>query len=176
MKTGDVNYIMDLLDKPESINLEFKAIYSKVEIAKVICSFLNRDGGRLVVGVDDHLKIVGVKEAEKLATEIQTYLYQEIVPEPVLSVDIQGLNNKKLLVIAARQGTNQPYIFDGAVYYRKGSSTIKADSKQLSILIHNEAERNQRWEIKPAIEVEVDDINLNDILDCINEIRKTDRE
>lgn len=176
MKTGGVNYIMDLLEKPESINLEFKAIFSKTEIAKVICSFLNRDGGRLIIGVEDNKKIVGLKSAEKLAAEIQTYLYQEIIPEPVLSVDIQRIKNKELLVIAARQGTNQPYIFDGAVYYRKGSTTTKADSRQLAQLIHNEAERNQRWETKPAIEVEVQDINLVEVQDCIEEIQKTERE
>lgn len=176
MKTGDVNYIMDLLDKPESINLEFKAKYSNIEVAKVVCSFLNRDGGRLIIGIEENQEIIGVKDAEKLSKEIQTYLYKEIVPEPVISIDIQTVKNKDLLVIAVRQGTNQPYIFDGAVYYRKGTITTKADSRQLAQLIHNEAERNQRWEIKPAIEVEIEDINLNDIHECIKEIKKTERE
>ena len=176
MKTGDVNYIMDLLNKPESSTLEFKAVYSKNEIAKVICSFLNKDGGRLIIGVEENQKINGIKNAEKLAAEIQTFLFQEIIPEPVMSVDIQKVKNKELLVIAARQGTNQPYIFDGAVYYRKGSTTIKADSRQLSQLIHNESERNYRWEIKPAIEVEVEDIDLNEVQTCIKETKKSGRE
>ncbi len=176
MKTGNVNYIMNLLDKPESINLEFKSKYSNIEVAKVVCSFLNRNGGHLIIGIEESQKIIGVKDAEKLAKKIQSYLYQEIVPEPVISVDIQTVKNKNLLVVAVRQGTNQPYIFDGAVYYRKGSTTTKADSRQLAQLIHNEAERNQRWEVKPAIEVEIEDINLNDIQECIKEIKKTERE
>lgn len=40
MKTGDVNYIQDILQKKESATLEFKARFDKVECAKVICSFL----------------------------------------------------------------------------------------------------------------------------------------
>lgn len=176
MKTGDLNYIMDLLNKPESSTLEFKAGYSKNEIAKVICSFLNKDGGRLIIGVEENQIISGIKNAEKLASEIQSFLFQEIIPEPVISVDVQKVKNKELLVIVARQGTNQPYIFDGAVYFRKGSSTIKADSRQLSQLIHNDAERNKRWEIKPTIEVEVEDIDLSEVKSCIEETKKSGRE
>lgn len=167
---------MDLLNREESSTLEYKAVYSEKETAKVICSFLNRDGGHLIIGVEGGQKVSGVKNAKKLVEEIQTYLFKEIIPEPIISIDIQTVDNKELLVVAARQGTNQPYIFDGAVYYRVGSATVKANSQQLSLLIHKEAERNKRWEVKSAIVVEVDDIDLNEVNACIADARKSGRE
>lgn len=176
MKTGDVNYIQDLLQKKESATLEFKARFDKVECAKVICSFLNRDGGHLVIGVEDFQNIVGVKYAKKTAAEFQNYLIAEIVPEPAISVDIQKVDKKEVLVISVWKGTNQPYIFNGGVYYRVGSSTVQANSKQLAELIHKETDRNQRWETKSAIEVEVEDIDLNEVLECIKDANNTGRE
>lgn len=176
MKTGDVNYIQDLLQKKESATLEFKARFDKVECAKVICSFLNRDGGHLVIGVEESEKITGVQNAKKLAVEFQNYLISEIVPEPAISVDIQKIGKNELLVISVWKGTNQPYIFNGGVYYRVGSSTVQANSKQLAELIHKETDRNQRWETKSAIEVEVEDIDLNEVLDCIKDANNTGRE
>ena len=176
MKSNDVNYINDLLQKKESATLEFKAVYNKDDAAKVICSFLNRDGGQLVIGVEESQKVVGVQSAEKIAQELQHFIVSEIVPEPAVSVDIQAVGKKELLVVSVWQGTNQPYIFQGGVYFRVGHSTVQADSKQLAALIHNESVRNQRWESKSAIEVDVNDIDLLEVKDCIEEAKLGGRE
>jgi ATP-dependent DNA helicase RecG len=176
MKRDDVNYIDDLLQKKESATFEFKAYYSKEEAAKVICSFLNRDGGQLVIGKEEGQKVVGIQDAEKLALELQKYLSSEIIPGPAVSVDIQKVNNKNILIISVWQGSNQPYIYQGAVYFRVGNTTIQANSKQLAALIHNESERNQRWEEKSSIEVDLDDIDLNEVKECIKETKFGGRE
>lgn len=176
MKTDGAKYILDLLQKKESATLEFKARFDENEVGKVICSFLNRDGGQLVIGTEENKKVIGVKDAERLASEIQNFLMAEIVPEPAVSVDVQTVEKKNLLVVSVWKGTNQPYIFKGGVYYRIGSSTVQADSKQLAALIHKESERNQRWETKSAIEVDVEDIDLNEVLECIKEANQAGRE
>jgi ATP-dependent DNA helicase RecG len=176
MKTDDANYIKDLLHKKESATLEFKARFDKNEVGKVICSFLNRDGGQLVLGTEENQKVIGIKDAEQLVSEIQNFLIAEIVPEPAVSVDLQTVKKKSLLVVSVWKGTNQPYIFKGGVYYRIGSSTVQADSKQLAALIHKESERNQRWETKSAIEVEVEEIDLNEVLECIKDANLSGRE
>lgn len=176
MKKDGVSYIKDILQKKESATLEFKAHYSKEEIAKVICSFLNRDGGQLVIGAEENQKVIGVKGADILAKEIQQYLVSEIVPEPAISVDIQSIERKNVLVITVWEGTNQPYIYNGAVYFRVGPTSLQASSKQLAKLIHQEPLRNQRWETKSAIEVEIEDIDLNEVQECISETNKAGRE
>ena len=58
MKTDGVNYIRDLLQKKESATLEFKSRIEKNEVGKVICSFLNRDGGQLVLGTEENQKVI----------------------------------------------------------------------------------------------------------------------
>ena len=176
MKKDDVTYIDSLLLKKESATLEFKATYNKEQAGIIICSFLNGKGGQLVVGVNDNQQIKGVSNAETLAKEISRYLIKEIIPEPVVSVDIQKVNNKKVIIVSVWQGTNQPYIFKGNVFYRKEDISIKANSKQLAELIHGNQNRNQRWESKTAIEVEIDDIDLNEVNVCIKEASSTGRD
>jgi ATP-dependent DNA helicase RecG len=176
MKKDGVNYIKDLLKKKESATLEYKASFDKNEAGKIICSFLNKEGGQLVLGIKENQKVIGIINAEKLASEIQNFLVSEIVPEPAVSVDVQNIEKKKLLVISVWKGTNQPYIFKGGVYYRIGKSTIQADSKQLSTLIHKETAHYQRWESKSAIAIEEEDIDMNEVLECIKEINSAGRE
>jgi ATP-dependent DNA helicase RecG len=130
----------------------------------------------LVIGVGNDLKVIGIKNAENMVSEIQIFLMSEIVPEPAVSVDVQIIERKKILVISVWQGTNQPYIFKGAVYYRVGTSTVQANTRQLAALIHKESKRSQRWETKSAIEVDLEDIDLNEVLDCIKEANKAGRE
>lgn len=49
----------------ESANLEFKQeLPAKQELAKTIVGFCNLYGGRLVLGVDDSGKILGISEKE----------------------------------------------------------------------------------------------------------------
>ena len=176
MKSNRINYIDDLLQKKKSATLDFKAVYNKVEAAKVICSFLNRDGGQLVIGVEEGQKVVGVQSAEKTAQDLQHFIVSEIVPEPAVSVDIQAVGKKELLVVSVWQGTNQPYIYQGGVYLRVSNTTLQADTKQLAALIHNESVRNQRWESKSAIEVDLDDIDLMEVKNCIAEAKSGGRE
>lgn len=176
MNKEDANYIKDLLLKRESATLEFNETPDSDFMGKVISSFLNKDGGQMVIGIDDNLKVIGVNDAAKSASSIQHFLTAMIVPEPAVSVDIQTFEKKDLLIISVWKGTHQPYIFNGGVYYRIGASTVKADTKQLASLIHKNPDRGKRWEMKSAIEVEEGDIDLNEVLACIKEANLSGRE
>jgi len=176
MTKDNTTYIDSLLEKKESATLEFKATYNKEQTGMVICSLLNGKGGQLVLGIDDNKQIKGIVKAEIYAKEITGYLINEIVPEPAISVDVQKINNKKIIIVSVWQGTNQPYIFKGNVYFRKGDTSIKANSKQLAELIHGNQERDERWEAKTAIEVEMEDIDLNEVESCIKEASLAKRD
>ena len=169
-------YIDSICKKNESKTLEFVLTYDKEQIAKVICSFLNGKGGQIVIGLDDNSKVNGIVNADKKVPEIIKFLEKEIVPEPAISADVQNLSGKKVILVSVWQGANQPYIFNGAVYYRKGNSTLQANTTQLANLIHGNQEKNDRWEAKPAIEVEISDIDLNEVKNCMEDARSSGRD
>lgn len=176
MKGSDVNYIDTILAKKESATLDFKADFDKSSIAKAVCSFLNGKGGLTVVGVKETGTVVGISAPERKASEILMYLEKSIIPTPTISVDIQSYRRKKVLVINVWQGTNSPYIYEGSVYYRRGASTSKATSKQLSELIHGKKDLEGRWEANTNIEVELDDIDINEVNVAIKDVLKAGRD
>ena len=161
MKTEQL--IKDLLKQDESGQLEFKEVVCKDTIGKTICGFLNHKGGQLLIGITGDKEIRGVKDANKWQSEIEQYLIKEIVPEAPVMVSIENYGNKQLLLIKVWEGSKQPYIFNGSIYYRRNDRTIKASSKEISDLIHKRMETEIHWERQAALGVELDDLDIEEI-------------
>ena len=176
MKMDDVIYIESALQKPESETLEFKEVYDKNEIGKTICSFLNGNGGQLFLGINDRKEVTGISDAENISSDLKLFLTSEIVPEPAVSTDVLVFNHKKIIIVNVWQGTSQPYIFDGTVFFRQKEISKRATTSQLVELIHGNKTQNVRWEAKSAIEVEAGDIDLNEVASCIKDVHASGRE
>jgi ATP-dependent DNA helicase RecG len=58
----DLSFIAELIQQKESIQIEFVGDYKVPQIMKVICSFLNTQGGWVLVGFDG-------KELKELKTK-----------------------------------------------------------------------------------------------------------
>lgn len=167
--------IEDIIREGESEQLEFKEMLRKEEIAKVLCSFLNNKGGRILVGVTDNGKIKGLPNAEKHKEQLKIYLLTAIVPESPITISVEPAESKEILMLKVYGGSKQPYVFDGGIYYRKRDKTVKATSQQIAELIHGRQKSEQHWERKPAIGVEIDDLDKKLILSTIKESRDNHR-
>ena len=66
--------ILKLIDKGEGINIEFKKSKNKLnkDVFESVCAFLNRNGGNLLLGVDDGGKIIGIDE-DSIEKQLRTY-------------------------------------------------------------------------------------------------------
>ena len=53
----------------ESQNVEFKSNW-RDEYLRAICAFANVDGGKLIIGIDDKGKPIGVGNARKLLEDV----------------------------------------------------------------------------------------------------------
>ena len=161
MKTEQL--INDLLKQDESGQIEFKEVVRKDAIGKTICGFLNNKGGQLLIGISEKKEIKGIKDADKWQFEIEQYLIKELVPEAPVMVSIEKYENKQLLLIKVWEGSKQPYIFNGSIYYRRNDRTFQASSKEISELIHKRQETEIHWERQAALGVELEDLDLEEI-------------
>ena len=155
--------IKDLLKQEESGQLEFKEVVRKDAIGKTICGFLNNQGGQLLIGIADNKEIKGIKDADKWQFEIEQYLIKELVPEAPVMVSVEKFGDKQLLLIKVWEGSKQPYIFNGSIYYRRNDRTIQASSKEISELIHKRQETEIHWERQAALGVELEDLDMDEI-------------
>lgn len=168
----------DLISKGENEQLEFKIDLEEKSVAKTICSFLNGNGGRIIIGVSDNGKITGVQNiesVEKLENRIRKFIVNNIVPEAPITTSIEFLDKKRILIIKVNAGSKQPYIYDGNIFYRKMDQTYKATSKQISELIHGRQKAEQHWERQLALGIDLKDLDTKCISVTMREAIKNNR-
>ncbi len=161
MKTEQL--IKDLLKQDASGQFEFKEVVRKDSIGKTICGFLNNEGGQLLIGITENKEIKGIKDADKWQLNIEQFLIKELVPEAPVTVSVENYGDKQLLLIIVWEGSKQPYIFNGSIYYRRNDRTIQASSKEISELIHKRQETEIHWERQAALGVELKDLDFEEI-------------
>lgn len=172
---NDEQLIKDLINQGESEQLEFKEVVRKEEIAKVLCSFINAKGGRILIGISDTGKVIGIANAKKHLEQLKVFLLNAIVPEAPLTISIETIDDKELLMLKVYGGSKQPYLFDGNIYYRKGQHSVKATSQQISELIHGRQKSELHWERQLALGVELQDLDQKLILSTIKESKENHR-
>lgn len=172
---NDNQLIRDLIQQGENEKLEFKSNLQKEAIAKVLASFLNTKGGRLIIGLEENGGVVGIKNAGVQSQELRQYLVQSIVPDSPIDIDVIEIKGKELVICKVQEGTKQPYIFDGTIFYRNGAHTRKATSAQVSALISQRQEDELHWERQINLRLEWEDLDQNLIVETFNEAKRTNR-
>ena len=65
--------LLQLIKSGEDIHIEFKKSSTEVtkDVYDTVCSFSNRDGGHIILGVNDNGEIIGIAKdcAEKIKTD-----------------------------------------------------------------------------------------------------------
>ena len=175
--------ILDEIKQGESKTIEFKEQMPKNDsIAKTVIAFANTAGGRLVIGVNDSLKIVGIAEEsifqtqEKISSIIHDLCYPNIIPE-VYTVQV---DSKILLVVEIFRGNLLPYWFkpkglQEGTYIRIGSSNRAADEVLIMDLQRQRMHRS--FDEEANLEYTLDDLELDIVYNAFSKIGKIcDRE
>lgn len=167
------SFIIDnLLQQAENERIELKANAKLDTIAKEITAFINSHGGDLILGVGDNKNIVGIKNAEQFAVEIQNYLVSNIVPIAPISVLPISYKKKELILISVWEGAKKPYSFKQVIYNRVGSNTIVAKNTEILNLIENRKKADFNWERMPVLGAELEDLDSYEIQRTIELVKK----
>lgn len=94
----------------ESETMELKERYSDT-VAKEIVSFLNSDGGTLVVGVRDNGTVVGVEKLDETLRKISDIITTQIEPNPQdeITTEVRFEAEKALIVLNISKGSKNIY-------------------------------------------------------------------
>lgn len=168
-----ISLLKQLISKGEDSQLEFKEQLTTDAIAKTVCSFLNAKGGQVLVGIKDNKTVAGLTNAEVKARELADYLVKNVIPSSPINVFTEKIDNKSILVVEVVEGSNQPYVFNGTIYTRKGAKTLSANATDVTLLISKREEANQHWERQIVVGADIDDLDLSEIRSTIREIAKT---
>jgi ATP-dependent DNA helicase RecG len=148
-----------LLAHGESKQVEFKASVEPMDaIGQAVCAFLNTAGGVIVAGVDPQGRPNG-SATNAQAEALNEFLRRTITPQVLYDVSCDETIGGNVITVGVPTGPDRPYVFNGAVYIRKGEATQAADADLLRQLVETNAQTPKRWERRPSSGLEIDDVD-----------------
>ncbi len=94
----------------ESEKMKLKVKYTDT-ICKEIVAFLNTDGGKIIIGVDDTGKIVGVNKVDETLKKISDIITSQIEPNPQeeIQTELKFESKKTLIILKISKGVKNIY-------------------------------------------------------------------
>ena len=143
--------VLDLINSEESENLEFKSTLAwnqrakrkdeipKNSVIKTIVAFNNKDGGTLLIGIDDDHNIIGLeddyslanlKDKDKFELHLKNILRSRIKIEKEylarkIKVSFETINDKDVCIIEVEAGDKPMFTKDEKFFLRDGNNTIE---------------------------------------------------
>jgi len=126
--------LLRLIRGGEDTYLELKVKLSNSErIAQGIVALANTDGGTIIFGVNDQLRIEGVSNPEWVQTEIARICREDVVPPVTPLIDTIAFDSGKRIVALDIDGKRRPYrTRDGRFYLRIGAEKREVSRAELS--------------------------------------------
>ncbi|MEO8573232.1 MAG: RNA-binding domain-containing protein [Pyrinomonadaceae bacterium] len=127
--------LLRLLRGGEDTYLELKVRLSNSEkITQGIVALANTNGGTIIFGVNDQLRIEGVANPEWVQEELARICREEIVPPIIPLIDTIAFDSGKRIVALDVQPRRKPYrTRDGRFYMRFGAEKREVSREQLSM-------------------------------------------
>lgn len=108
----------------ESRDLELKSTITNTFL-KTVSAFSNYNSGKIIFGVDDNGKIIGLENIEELCLDLENKINDNISPKP----DFRFIKDtkKNIITLIVEEGFNKPYLYKGKAYKRNDTSTVEVD-------------------------------------------------
>ena len=129
--------LLRLIRGGEDSYLELKVKLSNPErITQEIVALANTDGGVIIFGVNDQLRVEGVDDSESVQDELARICREEIMPPLVPLIDRVSFDNGRRIVALEINPKRRPYrTRDGRYYMRIGSEKRETTREELSSLL-----------------------------------------
>jgi Predicted transcriptional regulator containing an HTH domain and an uncharacterized domain shared with the mammalian protein Schlafen len=119
--------IEELIKQGETTTIEFKSCTDKVSgsVYETVCAFLNREGGHIIIGVDDNGTIIGVNKkcAEDMVKNLINTMNnpQFFIPIAFLTPEIIEIDDKLIIYLNVPE-SSQVHRYKGKYYDRVGDA------------------------------------------------------
>jgi len=171
----DIEKVKEIIRNGESSYVEFKENFTEnLEIEKEIVGFLNLKGGKILIGVSDDGKIIGIDEKDlKNVEERIMNICRTVVKPEIIPIYEKVLIDGKFIVILEVNGIDKPYcVFkkDRKTYYiRVGTTVREATREELRRLF--QASGSIHYEENPVYNSSIEDLAMDKITEYFEKFR-----
>jgi len=128
----------------EDLKNEFKQVYTD-DIRYALLAFVNTEGGRLWIGVDDNGDPCGLKNLDETLLKVTNMARDTIRPDimPFMRCSVVEMDGKSVICVDVQSGTSKPYYLGSkgirpeGVYVRQGASSVSASETAILDMIRN---------------------------------------
>lgn len=146
------------------------------KIGQTVCAFLNTAGGTILCGFDDSGHAGNVQDIDQVRKILETQLQNAISPKALFTVSIdEEEDGLQIVSIEVPEGKDRPYVFEGGIYIRYGANTRPADAGELRNIVQVQAIASDRWERRPSLALDEDDLDHNEILMTVRDAERSGR-
>ncbi|NOT62920.1 MAG: hypothetical protein HOP19_22145 [Acidobacteria bacterium] len=126
--------LVRLLRGGEDTYLELKVRFSNPEkLTAEIIALANTDGGAMIFGVNDQLRIEGVDDPENVEEELRNLCATQIQPPVFPYINKVAFDSGRRVVVLEVEAHNRPHrTLDDAYYLREGAIKREATREELS--------------------------------------------
>ena len=158
---SNIGFIEALLSqKDESARLRLLAGYNAETVMRIVCAFLNNDGGWIVIGASEDGARTGV-DVEAVVVDIQRNAVQRIKPLPLVYIHAEDYQDGKVVLVTVMKGGLPPYSFDSSYYTMAGDQVVKPNTDEVNLLIRRSMTSSSSWEKSTCLDAEWEDLNAN---------------
>ncbi|MBN1904453.1 MAG: putative DNA binding domain-containing protein [Deltaproteobacteria bacterium] len=140
--------LKDIIALGEGYTTEFKRS-GTTGLGREICAFANALGGVILIGVNDSGEVVGVKDHNRLKSEIQTIARSA---DPPVLLKISNVEN--VLCVEIPEQHSKPYSFAGKFYIREGATSQQMSREEIREFFFKEG--LIKYDQVPCIEYDFD--------------------
>ena len=165
-----------LLSLGEGQRVEFKAGVQNIDaIGRVVSSFLNSGGGYLICGIEEPGTLRGLDLSAESLGQLERSLHDGLSPKALVSLELQTIEDKQVLVIEVPAGRDVPYAFRDVIFLRVGDATRIADAASIRDLVLRHQVEPERWERRFSMADSDVDLSIESIRSAVADARKVHR-
>lgn len=159
----------------EKENVELKTSLSLVnEIIECISAFANTNGGKIVVGINNTGKIVGVEVGKGTIEDLVNRIAQNTDPKIHPKIKVEEIDGKEIIVIEVKEGLDKLVLAFGRPFKRVGKSTVKMSKDEYESLILEKHKEKLQFDKEICKEAKLEDIDKRKVKTYL-ELREKNR-
>lgn len=137
--------LLNIISEGENFYTEFKEKFSDYEkIAKEIIAFANSKGGRIIFGIKDNGKIIGVHSEKEISELVKKTVDEYITPKLNYDLEYIEFEEREVVVLSIQESQNKPHriedylseleISRALVYIRVNDKSVPASKEMIRIM------------------------------------------
>jgi ATP-dependent DNA helicase RecG len=162
--------IKSILKKGEGLSAEFKSSFN-TETIETLVAFANTNGGSVILGISNELKVVGVSiNAESIQNwlnEIKIKTTPGIMPE----AELVTVAFKQIVVFSIQEFPIKPVAFKGKYYKRVANSNHLLTTSEV-VNMHLQS-FNTSWDYHTNNQFSIKDISFEKVQNAIDKLNQT---